>query len=190
MDTPVTFDWKIRLPDVLGVLRRDYAGRFPQLASAALETLLERLRDDLPEDFLPALGRELESLGLALVERLDEDDSLNLYVVGAPQPAPPRCARSAGPQRPHAAPGKRPRGRPGGPPAAAPAGLAPASAICLEHAEHLAPGLAIARLPGEDSRDLLDLRQWPRLQRLPDGAEGARCSAGPVRRTACTPGSG
>lgn len=56
MDTPVTFDWKIRLPDVLGVLRRDYAGRFPQLASAALETLLERLRDDLPEDFLPALG--------------------------------------------------------------------------------------------------------------------------------------
>ncbi|MGU2097387.1 hypothetical protein ACSEN2_17240, partial [Pseudomonas aeruginosa] len=57
-------------------------------------------------------------------------------------------------------------------PAAAPAGLAPASAyICLEHAEHLAPGLAIARLPGEDSRDLLDLRQWPRLQRLPDGAE-------------------
>lgn len=48
MDTPVTFDWKIRLPDVLGVLRRDYAGRFPQLASAALETLLERLRDDLP----------------------------------------------------------------------------------------------------------------------------------------------
>ncbi|HFJ9854596.1 TPA: hypothetical protein ACGW14_003890, partial [Pseudomonas aeruginosa] len=84
MDTPVTFDWKIRLPDVLGVLRRDYAGRFPQLASAALETLLERLRDDLPEDFLPALGQELESLGLALVERLDEDDSLNLYVVGAP----------------------------------------------------------------------------------------------------------
>ncbi len=83
MDTPVTFDWKIRLPDVLGVLRRDYAGRFPQLASAALETLLERLRDDLPEDFLPALGQELESLGLALVERLDEDDSLNLYVVGA-----------------------------------------------------------------------------------------------------------
>lgn len=57
MDTPVTFDWKIRLPDVLGVLRRDYAGRFPQLASAALETLLERLRDDLPEDFLPALGQ-------------------------------------------------------------------------------------------------------------------------------------
>ncbi|MFN2944765.1 hypothetical protein, partial [Escherichia coli] len=46
-------------------------------------------------------------------------------------------------------------------PAAAPAGLAPASAyICLEHAEHLAPGLAIPRLPGEDSRDLLDLRQW------------------------------
>ncbi|MCF3997596.1 hypothetical protein L2E47_48570, partial [Pseudomonas aeruginosa] len=43
--------------------------------------------------------------------------------------------------------------------------------ICLEHAEHLAPGLAIARLPGEDSRNLLDLRQWPRLQRLPDGAE-------------------
>lgn len=76
MDTPVTFDWKIRLPDVLGVLRRDYAGRFPQLASAALETLLERLRDDFPEDFLPALGQELESLGLALVERLDEDDSL------------------------------------------------------------------------------------------------------------------
>ncbi len=172
MDTPVTFDWKIRLPDVLGVLRRDYAGRFPQLASAALETLLERLRDDLPEDFLPALGQELESLGLALVERLDEDDSLNLYVVGAPTASassmhsqrrattPARCAR------------KRPRGRPGGPPAAAPAGLAPASAyICLEHAEHLAPGLAIARLPGEDSRDLLDLRQWPRLQRLPDGAE-------------------
>ncbi len=172
MDTPVTFDWKIRLPDVLGVLRRDYAGRFPQLASAALETLLERLRDDLPEDFLPALGQELESLGLALVERLDEDDSLNLYVVGAPTASassmrsqrrattPARCAR------------KTPRGRPGGPPAAAPAGLAPASAyICLEHAEHLAPGLAIARLPGEDSRDLLDLRQWPRLQRLPDGAE-------------------
>lgn len=55
---------------------------------------------------------------------------------------------------------------------APPSRLAPASAyICLEHAEHLAPGLAIARLPGEDSRDLLDLRQWPRLQRLPDGAE-------------------
>ena len=48
MDTPVTFDWKIRLPDVLGVLRRDYAGRFPQLASAALETLLERLREEGP----------------------------------------------------------------------------------------------------------------------------------------------
>lgn len=173
MDTPVTFDWKIRLPDVLGVLRRDYAGRFPQLASAALETLLERLRDDLPEDFLPALGQELESLGLALVERLDEDDSLNLYVVGAPHSQRLLDALAA---QGHNARTLRQENAPEGAraalPAAAPAGLAPASAyICLEHAEHLAPGLAIARLPGEDSRDLLDLRQWPRLQRLPDGAE-------------------
>lgn len=173
MDTPVTFDWKIRLPDVLGVLRRDYAGRFPQLASAALETLLERLRDDLPEDFLPALGQELESLGLALVERLDEDDSLNLYVVGATHSRRLFDALAA---QGHNARTLRQEDAPEGAraalPAAAPAGLAPASAyICLEHAEHLAPGLAIARLPGEDSRNLLDLRQWPRLQRLPDGAE-------------------
>ena len=173
MDTPVTFDWKIRLPDVLGVLRRDYAGRFPQLASAALETLLERLRDDLPEDFLPALGQELESLGLALVERLDEDDSLNLYVVGATHSRRLFDALAA---QGHNARTLRqedvPEGARAALPAAAPAGLAPASAyICLEHAEHLAPGLAIARLPGEDSRNLLDLRQWPRLQRLPDGAE-------------------
>lgn len=173
MDTPVTFDWKIRLPDVLGVLRRDYAGRFPQLASAALETLLERLRDDLPEDFLPALGQELESLGLALVERLDEDDSLNLYVVGATHSRRLFDALAA---QGHNARTLRQEDAPEGAraalPAAAPAGLAPASAyICLEHAEHLAPGLAIARLPGEDSRNLLDLRQWPTLQRLPDGAE-------------------
>ncbi|MFP8913141.1 hypothetical protein ACLI4A_23740, partial [Pseudomonas aeruginosa] len=172
MDTPVTFDWKIRLPDVLGVLRRDYAGRFPQLASAALETLLERLRDDLPEDFLPALGQELESLGLALVERLDEDDSLNLYVVGAPHSQRLLDALAA---QGHNARTLRQENAPEGAravlPAAAPAGLAPASAyICLEHAHHLAPGLATARLPGADTRTLLSLPQCTTSQPPPNGA--------------------
>lgn len=169
MDTPVTFDWKIRLPDVLGVLRRDYAGRFPQLASAALETLLERLRDDLPEDFLPALGQELESLGLALVERLDEDDSLNLYVVGAPpQPAPPRCTRSAGPQRPHAAPGKRPRGRPGGPPRRRAGRPGAGFGLHLPRTRR-APGARPGHRPPAGRGQ--PRPAGPALQRLPDGAE-------------------
>ena len=178
MDTPVTFDWKIRLPDVLGVLRRDYAGRFPQLASAALETLLERLRDDLPEDFLPALGQELESLGLALVERLDEDDSLNLYVVGAPhsqrlldalaaQGHNARTLRQAGRRRlRHTSASNTPSTwRPAWP---SPACRARTAATCW----------TCANGPGCNA--------CPMARRKPR----ARCSAGPVRRTACTPGSG
>lgn len=44
--------------------------------------LLECLCDDFFEDFLLVFGQELEFFGLVLVECLDEDDSLNLYVVG------------------------------------------------------------------------------------------------------------
>lgn len=194
MDTPVTFDWKIRLPDVLGVLRRDYAGRFPQLASAALETLLERLRDDLPEDFLPALGQELESLGLALVERLDEDDSLNLYVVGATHSqrlldalaAQGHNARTLRQENAPRAPGRpsppprRPAWRRLRPTSASntPSTWRPAWPSPACRARTAATCWTCANGPGCNA--------CPMARRKPR----ARCSAGPVRRTACTPGSG
>lgn len=121
-------------------------------------------------------ARKLESLGLALVERLDEDDSLNLYVIGAPHSQ--RLLDALAAQGHNARTLRQEDAAEGAPatlPAATPAGLAAASAyICLERAEHLAPGLATGRLPGEDSSNLLDLRQWPRLRRLPAGAEETR----------------
>ncbi|MCD9007536.1 hypothetical protein LDO31_15075 [Luteimonas sp. XNQY3] len=80
MSDPILFNWKTPIADVLGVLRQAYAGRFPALASAQLDPVADALADAESERWLPALGQEMQALGLALIEQWENDDAINLYV--------------------------------------------------------------------------------------------------------------
>ncbi|WP_240430456.1 hypothetical protein [Serratia marcescens] len=73
------------LAEVLETLRREYSVQFPELASNKLDQVVNALTHDAVkywisgDDELAALGQELEAMGLALVERFEDDDS-KLYI--------------------------------------------------------------------------------------------------------------
>lgn len=171
MHSFITFDWKTPLHDVLDVIRQVYAEPFPQLVSPELDELLQHLRDDTAEDFLPPLGQALHQLGLALIERETGDDSIDLLIVESNRAAGIltsllKQGDQAQVQRQSAtARGKQTRSA---------TALVPTTIYQqLEQAEHLLPGLAIVQQGDMATRMLVDLRQWPHTEPLAEQPNGA-----------------
>jgi len=168
MQQPVSFDWKILLPDVLDTLRQIYSTRHPALASARLDLLRSVMRDDRADDFLPALGQELEALGLALIEQREGDDAIRLLIVPQAQADGLKTQIQA---QGWEAVAHRQEGAAAGAQAALPKPASgplcgPGDYLDIPYAVAVAPGWACAVMTDWDAPTLTDLRAWPALRAI------------------------
>ncbi|KGE01748.1 hypothetical protein JL37_00550 [Achromobacter sp. RTa] len=168
MQQPVSFDWKILLPDVLDTLRQIYSTRHPALASARLDLLRSVMSDDRAEDFLPALGQELEALGLALIEQREEDDAIRLLIVSQAQA---ESLKTQIQTQGWEAVAHRQDGAAAGAQAALPKPASgplcgPEDYLDIPYAVAVAPGWACAVMADWDAPALTDLRAWPALRAI------------------------
>ncbi|MBD9433618.1 hypothetical protein IB257_27075 [Achromobacter sp. ACM03] len=175
MQQPVSFDWKIPLSDVLDTLRQIYSTRHPALASARLDLLRSVMSDDRADDFLPALGQELEALGLALIEQREEDDAIRLLIVPQAEADNLKTHIQA---RGWEAVAHRQEGAAAGAQAALPKPASgplcgPEDYLDIPYAVAVAPGWACAAMEDWEGPMLTDLRAWPALRAI-DGKFPAR----------------